>query len=128
MLDLMRWSRKELGRLLREVRLSAGMSTRALAEASGIESSKINRAERGETLMELPDVEALVEACGRHLIIRADEPAGAGGTLSDVLSVLDADQLDDVETLARALPRLDGSVRELIVREARRALQGKAGT
>ncbi len=58
--------------LLREIRLSAGLSQRALAERAGTSQPAIVRYERGATTPSWETLERLAEACGRRLRLSAE--------------------------------------------------------
>jgi uncharacterized protein len=58
--------------LLREMRRSAGLSQRALAERAGTSQPAVVRYERGATMPSWETLERLAGACGRRLRLSAD--------------------------------------------------------
>lgn len=60
------------GALLRKLRLSTGLSQRALAERAGTSQPAIVRYERGRTTPSWETLERLAEACGRRLRLSAE--------------------------------------------------------
>jgi uncharacterized protein len=60
--------------LLREIRRSAGLSQRALAERAGTSQPAVVRYERGVTTPSLETLGRLAEACGRRLRLSAEIP------------------------------------------------------
>jgi transcriptional regulator with XRE-family HTH domain len=56
--------RTQLGAELRRVRMLAGLSGRQLAQAAGFSQSAVSRAERGESVLSLPEVTAWADAAG----------------------------------------------------------------
>jgi hypothetical protein len=83
------------GQLLREARLRAGMTQRAVAARAGISQPTVARIERGEVAPSLERLLELVRACGLDLQIH--------------VTALDEDAWTMVERGARATPdeRLD---------------------
>ncbi len=59
-----RAQRGQLGAELRRVRMLAGLSGRQLARAAGLSQSAVSRAERGESVLSLPEVTAWADAAG----------------------------------------------------------------
>lgn len=57
------------GDLIRAMRLSAGLSQRALAAKAGTSQPALARYERGTTTPSLPTLRRLAEACGRRLTV-----------------------------------------------------------
>lgn len=76
--------RRELGRMLRKLRMQASVSGRELARRSGISQSKISRMETGECVLNAPDVASFCNglnvdrSIARVMADRARELAGAG--------------------------------------------------
>lgn len=60
--------------LLREMRVSAGLSQRALAERAGTSQPAIVRYERGAATPSLETLGRLAGACGRQLKLSAETP------------------------------------------------------
>lgn len=58
--------------LLRKIRLSAGLSQRALAERAGTSQPAIARYERGTTTPSWETLERLGGACGRRVLLSAE--------------------------------------------------------
>jgi transcriptional regulator with XRE-family HTH domain len=56
--------RSQLGAELRRIRMLAGLSGRELARAAGLSQSAVSRAERGESVLSLPEVTAWAGATG----------------------------------------------------------------
>ena len=64
-------SRRRMAEALRELRVSAGLSTTQLANLLGWSQSKVSKTERGVTLPPPPDVEAWANATGASGELRA---------------------------------------------------------
>jgi transcriptional regulator with XRE-family HTH domain len=62
------------GALLREIRLEAGFSQRALAERAHTSQPAIARYERGAATPSLETLGRLAQACGRRLRLSAETP------------------------------------------------------
>ena len=59
-----RIQRSQLGAELRRIRMLAGLSGRELAQAAGLSQSTVSRAERGESVLSLPEVTAWADTTG----------------------------------------------------------------
>jgi transcriptional regulator with XRE-family HTH domain len=59
-----RAQRGQLGAELRRIRMLAGLSGRQLARAAGLSQSAVSRAERGESVLSVPEVTAWADAAG----------------------------------------------------------------
>jgi uncharacterized protein len=88
------------GALLREIRLEAGLSQRALAQRAGTSQPAVARYERGTATPSLETLGRLAQACGRELRLSAETlPDPHDVELAEVL--LDLDPLDRLRALQR---------------------------
>lgn len=108
---------EEWGRVLTRARTAKGYTVRELGEKTGMDPSKVSRAENGKQPITVQDASYWVEVCGLRLAPRLIPPEGPV-ELGDVLGHMLPPQLEALETLARAMPHLPDVVREMLVREA----------
>ena len=100
-----RIQRSQLGAELRRIRMLAGLSGRELAQAAGLSQSSVSRAERGASVLSLPEVTAWADA------------TGLPGDRRAVLLALAEAAVNEVATfrvrLASGLAAVQDSVRDL---------------
>lgn len=86
--------------LLREIRLAAGLSQRALAQRAGTSQPAIARYERGAATPSWETLQRLAAACGRRVALTAESPPDPHDVeLAELLLELTPEQR------LRALPR-----------------------
>ncbi len=92
---------KEVGQLLREARLSAGLSQRQLAERAGTAQSVVARIELGQTSPTWGTLTRLLYAAGFDLTTRiAPRPVVGSHMLGDVTRILSLTPEDRLAELA----------------------------
>lgn len=74
--------------LLREARVAAGLSRRALAAKAGVPTSTVSRIEAEQSDPTLGMLERLIEAAGRHLVMGA-QPRDDPPTLAELATAVD---------------------------------------
>ena len=107
-----RTQRSQLGAELRRVRMLAGLSGRELAQAAGLSQSTVSRAERGASVLSVPEVTAWADASGisgdRRAVLLAlteaavNEVATFRVRLTSGLAAVQ-DSVRDLEASARAI-------------------------
>jgi transcriptional regulator with XRE-family HTH domain len=89
-----------LGEIVRETRLAAGLSQRALARRAGTSQPAVARYESGAAAPSWETLQRLTAACGRQLLVTAE----AAPDPEDVMLAQRQLQLTPLQRL-RALPR-----------------------
>lgn len=89
--------------LLRKIRLSAGLSQRALAARAETSQPAIARYERGATTPSWETLERLAEACGRRLRLSAEIPPDPHdvGLAEEMLRLMPEERLRALGRFAR---------------------------
>lgn len=99
------------GELIREARLAAGLSQRALATRAGTSQSAIARYESGATAPSWETLQRLTGACGRRLRVDIEVPPNPGD-VALAQRQLDLEPLQRLRAL-RSFARLRSSAGEL---------------
>ncbi|GIH09458.1 hypothetical protein Rhe02_75250 [Rhizocola hellebori] len=87
------------GALIERARLAAGLSQRALADATGISQSTLSRIISGDRVAKIPEIVAIARATG-HTIAQL---TGAGTVADRVLCVARATNDSGMDDMRRAL-------------------------
>jgi transcriptional regulator with XRE-family HTH domain len=92
-----------VARLIREARAEAGLSQAELARRVGTRQPVVSRWERGLDEPRISTLARIMQACGRSLLLRAEEDDVDRAQLRQQLAMTPAERLASVANLSRTL-------------------------